>query len=143
MPSQKIQPNIVFIVLDTQRRDRLGCYGYRRQTSPNLDAFAREATLFEQAISPAQWTIPAHASFFSGEFPSTHMTIHGSDGLDPRYETLAEQLRADGYRAVGFCNNPLVGVLDNGFRRGFDAFHNYGGRYPRFQPIRPRAAPAL
>ena len=126
----QVRPHIVFVVLDTQRRDRLGCYGYGRGTSPNLDAFAQGATVFEQAISPAQWTIPAHASFFSGEFPSTHMTVHGSDAIDPRFQTLAERLRSAGYRATGFCNNPLVGVLDNGFRRGFESFYNYGGAIP-------------
>jgi len=124
------RPHVVFVVLDTQRLDRLGCYGYERNTSPNLDAFARGATLFERAISPAQWTIPTHASFFSGEYPSTHMTIHGPDALSTRFKTLAERLRDGGYQATGFCNNPLVGILDNGFRRGFDAFFNYGGAFP-------------
>ena len=129
-PTRQVKPHIVFVVLDTQRRDRLGCYGYARGTSPNLDAFAQGATVFEQAISPAQWTIPAHASFFSGEFPSTHMIVHGSDAIDPHFQTLAERLRVAGYRVTGFCNNPLVGVLDNGFRRGFEAFYNYGGAIP-------------
>ena len=58
------KPNIVFVVLDTHRRDRLGCYGYHRDTSPNLDAFAQQATMFDNAVSPAQWTIPSHASMF-------------------------------------------------------------------------------
>ena len=53
--------NIVLIVIDTHRRDRLGMYGYSQGTSPNLDEFARNASVFENAISPAQWTIPSHA----------------------------------------------------------------------------------
>jgi arylsulfatase A-like enzyme len=125
-----IKPNIVFIVLDTHRADRLGCYGYTRNTSPNIDAFAETATLFENAITPAQWTIPAHASMFSGEYPSTHNTIQASDALSPNFKTLAENLKTSGYQTTGFCNNPLVGVLDNGFRRGFDEFYNYGGTIP-------------
>jgi len=128
MPPKK--PNIVFIVLDTHRADRLGCYGYTRKTSPNIDAFADTATLFENAITPAQWTIPAHASMFSGEYPSTHGIIQASDALSPNFKTIAEILRAEGYQTTGFCNNPLVGVLDNGFRRGFDEFYNYGGTIP-------------
>jgi len=95
-----------------------------------LDAFARSATLFENAISPAQWTIPSHASMFSGEYPTTHNTIQAGDALSGNFITLAEHLRDSGYLATGFCNNPLVGVLDNGFRRGFQEFYNYGGTIP-------------
>ncbi len=124
------RPTIVFIVLDTHRWDRLGCYGYPRGTSPNLDAFAEQATLFENGIAPAQWTIPSHASMFSGEPPGVHRALQSDDVLHPRFRTLAERLRVAGYRTVGFCNNPLVGVLDNGLRRGFDAFYNYGGAFP-------------
>ena len=121
------KPNILFIVLDTHRVDRLGCYGYSRGASPNLDAFAENATLFERAISPAQWTIPSHASMFSGEFPSTHRTVQASSALSDDFTTLAEYLSRGGYQNTGFCNNPLVGVLENGLRRGFDNFYNYGG----------------
>jgi uncharacterized sulfatase len=118
------------VVLDTHRRDRMGCYGYGRDVSPNIDAFAARATVFDNAISPAQWTIPTHASFFTGEAPSTHMILQAFDALDPRLPTLAERLAAGGYRTTAFCNNPLVGILDNGFRRGFEAFYNYGGAAP-------------
>jgi arylsulfatase A-like enzyme len=136
MRTAERKPNIVFIVLDTHRLDRLGCYGCPRGTSPNLDAFAQGATLFENAISPAQWTIPSHASMFSGEPPTTHMALQSGDMLDPRFKTLAEHLRSNGYRTIGFCNNPLVGVINNGFRRGFEAFYNYGGAIPS-APARP------
>ena len=124
------RPNIVFVVLDTHRWDRLGCYGYARGTSPTIDAFAEQATLFEHGVAPAQWTIPSHASMFSGEPPTVHRTLQSDDALHPRFRTLAEHLRSAGYRTVGFCNNPLVGILDNGLRRGFDAFYNYGGAFP-------------
>jgi arylsulfatase A-like enzyme len=120
-------PNIVFIVLDTQRADRLGCYGYPRGTSPYLDAFAQNATLFENAISPAQWTIPSHASMFSGEPPSTHLALQSNDALHPGFLTLAERLGALGYRCTGICNNPLVGLLNNNLKRGFHDFYNYCG----------------
>ena len=66
------QPDIIFIVLDTQRADRLGAYGYDKPISPNLDRFAAQATLFEQAVAPAQWTVPSHASMFTGLYPSAH-----------------------------------------------------------------------
>lgn len=130
MCSAEYRPNVIFIVLDTHRWDRLGCYGYTRDTSPHLDAFAEGAILFENAIAPAQWTIPSHASMFTGEPPSVHLTLQANDVLPSPFTTLAERLRAIGYRTTGFCNNPLVGVLDNGLRRGFDAFYNYGGAVP-------------
>jgi arylsulfatase A-like enzyme len=120
-------PNVVLIVLDTQRVDRLSCYGYPRPTTPNIDSFAARSTLFERAISPAQWTIPAHASLFTGEMPCTHLALQAYDALDANFETLASRLWRVGYRTTGICNNPLVGVLENEFRRGFDSFHNYGG----------------
>jgi arylsulfatase A-like enzyme len=125
------KPDIVFIVLDTHRVDRLGCYGYRRDTSPNLDAFAQQSTVFEKAISPAQWTIPSHASMFSGEYPVIHQIIQASDAISDDFLTLAEYLQRSGYQTSGFCNNPLVGVLNNGFRRGFQEFYNYGGTVPQ------------
>ena len=136
MPPAEHKPNIVFVVLDTHRRDRFGCYGYPRGTTPNLDAFAQEATVFENAIAPAQWTIPSHASMFSGEPTSTHMTVQSGDVLDRRFKTLAEHLCANGYRTIGFCNNPLVGVINNGFKRGFETFYNYGGAIPSV-PAKP------
>ncbi len=127
---KKKKPNILFIVLDTHRVDRLGCYGYHRNTTPNLDEFVKNSTLFKKAISPAQWTIPSHASMFTGEYPTTHSTIQASDALSNQLVTIAEYAFQLGYKTVGFCNNPLVGVLDNGFRRGFQEFYNYGGTVP-------------
>jgi uncharacterized sulfatase len=123
-------PDILFIVLDTQRADRLGCYGHNRSISPNLDQFAGQGTLFEQAISPAQWTIPSHASLFTGAYPTAHGVTQSSQSLSNNAPHLAEVLQAIGYETVGFCNNPLVGVLNNGFKRGFQAFYNYGGAFP-------------
>lgn len=123
-------PDIIFIVLDTQRADRLGCYGHQRETSPNLDRFAAGGSLFEQAVSPAQWTIPSHASLFTGLYPTAHGVTQSSQSLSAGRPHLAEVLKALGYDTVGFCNNPLVGVLNNGFKRGFQTFYNYGGAFP-------------
>lgn len=121
------QPDILLIVLDTLRRDRLSVYGHMRETSPSFDNFARKATLFERAIAPAQWTIPAHASIFTGLYPSVHQLTQGYGRLSGMHPTLAEILRGEGYETVAFCNNPLVGVLNTGLQRGFSQFHNYAG----------------
>jgi arylsulfatase A-like enzyme len=118
------RPNIVLIVLDTHRRDRLSTYGYPRQTSPNIDQFAQNGTLFENGISAAQWTIPAHASMFTGEYPATHRALQAHACLDSRFDTLAILLSLNGYQTTGFCNNPLLGILNNGLKRGFDTFYN-------------------
>lgn len=133
------KPDVVLIILDTTRRDRLSIYGNKSNTSPHFDDFATRATLFDRAVSPAQWTIPAHASLFTGIYPSTHQLIEADRTLSGAYPTLAEILQADGYHTAGFCNNPLVGVLNNGLQRGFDAFYNYAGAAPnRPQDVRQR-----
>lgn len=135
------RPDILFIVLDTVRADRLSCYGYPRQTSPHIDAFAESSVLFERAISPAQWTVPAHASLFTGEYPTTHMTIEIYDKHSKEQLTLAEVLHREGYQTVGFCNNVLLGVVENDLDRGFTEFYNYGGTLanrPAIGDSRPR-----
>ena len=139
--SIQTRPDIVWIVLDTLRADRLSCYGYPRETSPHLDAFAQSGVLFERAISPAQWTIPAHASYFTGEYPTTHATVQIYDRQSEAQVTLAGLLQRAGYLTAGFCNNPLLGVVENGLDRGFEEFYNYGGTLPNRPPIadsRPR-----
>ena len=121
------RPDILLLVLDTQRADRLSCYGYEQATSPHLDAFAADATLFRHACSAAQWTVPSHTSLFTGLYPSVHGTQQSfsvvPDGLAP----LAQRLGEGGYYTAAFCNNPLVGVVNNGLRRGFFSFLNYSG----------------
>ena len=121
------RPDIVLLVLDTQRLDRLSCYGCAVETSPYIDEFAADSTLFECAVAPAQWTIPSHASMFTGVYPSTHNTVQSFSVLPNTLPTLAERLRDGGYFTAAFCNNPLVGVVNNGLRRGFLSFLNYSG----------------
>jgi arylsulfatase A-like enzyme len=121
------RPDIVLLVLDTQRADRLSAYGYPEKTSPHLDAFAADATLFRHAISPAQWTVPSHSSMFTGLYPSVHGTRQSYSILPKEIPTVAERLSKSGYFTAAFCNNPLVGVVDNGLRRGFTSFLNYSG----------------
>lgn len=128
MPNRK--PNLLLIVLDTLRRDQLTIYGAKRPTSPGFDAFAGRAALFERAVSPAQWTIPAHASLFTGLYPGAHGLTQANGRLNPMHATLAEILQADGYHTAAFCNNPLVGAIDHGMARGFDRFFNYATAVP-------------
>lgn len=132
------RPDIIFIVLDTQRADRLGCYGHERAVTPNLDRFAAESVLFEQAVAPAQWTVPSHASMLTGLYPTVHGVTQSSHRLSAQRPHLAEILQRSGYETIGFCNNPLVGILNNGLKRGFQTFYNYGGAIPSRPPTSVR-----
>lgn len=128
MTQQK--PNIIFLVLDTHRAERMSVYGYHKDTTPVLEHMAGGSTVFDWAVAPAPWTIPSHASMFTGLYPTVHQTVQSYSSLPANIPTLAELLAQNGYDTVGFCNNPLVGVLDNGLRRGFQKFYNYSGTFP-------------
>ena len=93
--------NVVLISLDTVRADHLGAYGYHRPTSPNVDKLARRSIVFEDAISQSSWTLPAHASLVTGQYPSAHgaritpLSDPGSSGENPahlREEALRDSL---------------------------------------------------
>jgi arylsulfatase A-like enzyme len=122
-----MRPDIILLVLDTQRVDRLSSYGYKLETSPHLDVLAADATLFRQAYSTAQWTVPSHTSMFTGLYPDRHNMLHASSFLPDTMPTLAERLSATGYFSAAFCNNPLIGVVNTGLQRGFYSFLNYSG----------------
>ena len=116
------RPNVLLVVLDTLRSDRLGCYGHERNVSPNLDAFAAGATLFEQAVAPSGWTIPSHASLFTGLAESQHGVDWGNLVLADDFLTMAEILRKRGYQTLGIsCNSVLT--RSAGFAQGFDRWH--------------------
>src|SRR5258708_2984161 len=121
------RPDIVLLVLDTQRVDRLSCYGNQLETSPHIDELAADSTLFRHAVSTAQWTVPSHASMFTGLYPSSHSMFHASSVLPASMTTLPQLLPANHYVPPPYCNNPLLGVVNNGLRRGFDSFLNYAG----------------
>jgi len=108
-------------VIDTARADRFSFDGYARDTTPALAALAREGAVYERATTPAPWTLPAHASLFTGLFPSTHGADSGHLWLDDERVTLAELFRDDGYRTLGYVENPCIGKLFN-FQQGFETF---------------------
>ncbi len=117
---QDSRPNIVLVVLDTQRVDRLGCYGYPRPTTPRLDAFAADALVFDNCLSAAIWTLPSHASIFTGLFPGEHGATHAHGWLDDEFETMAELLGRAGYETIALTNNAWIGPTSNlsqGFSR--------------------------
>lgn len=113
------KPNVVLIVMDTQRADRLGCYGYTQPTTPKIDAFAKDAHVFENATSAAVWTLPSHASIFTGLFPSEHGTGRNHRWLDDDFVTMAELLKRADYQTVAFSNNLYISETCN-MTQGFD-----------------------
>ena len=119
--SIKRKPNIVWIVMDTARRDRFSCYGYPRDTTPNIDRIAREGTIYDRAVSTAPWTVPAHGSMFTGVYPSLHSATGYTPHLDGAYPLAAEILKEVGYDTACFSNNPFISGTF-GFNWGFDTF---------------------
>jgi len=117
-------PNILLIVWDTVRADRLITYGYRRNTTPNLSRLAEEGVLFEYAIAPSPWTLPSHASFFTGHWAEEFAPAF-SQPLEPYYPTLAEALKARGYRTAGFVANQAYCSSAYGLERGFIRFEDF------------------
>lgn len=118
-------PDVLFVVLDSARKDRISSFGHDRQTTPAFDAIAADATVYENAFVPAPWTLPSHCSMFTGRFPSEHGITNGftdrSLELSSEFPTIAERLSSRGYATAGFSNNPWVGEL-SGLDRGFDRF---------------------
>lgn len=122
------QPNVIIFLADSLRADHLGCYGYPKPTSPNIDALSQESYLFERCYSAATWTKPSIASLFTGVPPSVHQAgcrSHPREHSRPRsaqrlrasFPTLAEELQKAGYQTAWFLGNPLV-VSEYGFARG-------------------------
>ncbi len=121
MPKQK--PNIVLIVLDTLRPDHLSCYGYPKQTSPNIDKIAAEGALFKRSFSTAPWTLPSHASMFTGTYVSRHGLDKGKEKLPDDFVTIAELLHREGYLTASLSSNIWVSEI-TGLSRGFEYFKN-------------------
>jgi len=102
------KPNIILITLDTTRADRLGCYGYRRQTSPNIDKLAEESVLYTRAIAPSSWTLPSHASLFTGKFTSSHGARYDPEGPLLLTDAISGPESWDAYRARGLAQNEVT-----------------------------------
>ena len=113
-------PNVLLLVLDTVRADHLSIYGYERETTPELAGLLERnprAVLYPLAFSPAPFTVPAHASLFTGLLPTPQVMAKGIPGQT----TLAEVLRENGYRTAAIVSNINLKVLWGG-ERGFDLF---------------------
>jgi len=118
--------NLLLVTLDTTRADRIHAYGFDGVETPSVDRLAREGVLFEQAVSPAPLTLPAHSSMFTGKFPPAHgVRDNGGFFLDERETTLAERLQASGFTTGGFVGDYVLDHkwgIAQGFQTYFDDF---------------------
>jgi len=114
------EPNIILITLDTVRADHLSLYGYPRRTTPRLDKWARSGVVYDNAIAPTCWTLPSHASIFTGLLPHQHGA--GSVPLHPDWWTLSDILRSRGYETAGFTSNLDYGGAGWGMGNGFELY---------------------
>ena len=139
------RPSILLVTLDTTRADRLGAYGYENAVTPHLDALAAESVVYERAVSTSSWTLPAHASLFTGKYAMSHGArldpegplqlldgIRGPEhwgkfsarGLSPDEHTLAQRLAEAGYDTAAVLGGPWMKAvfgLDAGFGHYDDA----------------------
>jgi arylsulfatase len=122
--------SVLLIVLDAARASELGCYGYPRPTTPEIDRLASEGVVFERAYTPAVYTLGAMSSLWTSQYPDRH---HGelsyADRLPRDRLTLAEVLGAAGIPTAGFVANAMAGTA-LGFERGFGEFHEVYRSYP-------------
>jgi arylsulfatase A-like enzyme len=114
-------PNILFIVLDTVRADALSCYGNPKLTTPNLDEVADHGVLFKNAFSSSSWTLPAHASMFTGVYPSEHGANQENLKLSHNFPTIASLLQDKNYTTIGLSSNDWL-RRDHGMDQGFEIF---------------------
>jgi arylsulfatase A-like enzyme/Flp pilus assembly protein TadD len=125
--------NILIITLDTTRADRLGCYGYPKAGTPNLDSLAAGGVRFENATCQVPLTGPSHCSLFTGAYPFVHQVHNnGSYVLPPQVQTLAETLKAAGRTTAAFVGSFSVDSRF-GLGRGFDV---YDDDFPSGQPFK-------
>lgn len=114
--------NIILVSIDTLRADHLGCYGYIRNTSPNIDKFSKDSVLFERCVSSAPSTMPSFATLFTSLIPSHHGAYFTkTQYLSKKITTIAEILKKEGYKTASFNEGGQISSRF-GFNQGFDLY---------------------
>jgi len=114
-------PNVILISVDTLRADRLGCYGYKSGITGMMDFWAEKGVRFAKAYAPSPWTLPSHASVFTGLYPTEHRAIDEKINIDSEAPMLTEALKQAGFTTAAFVSHIYLGP-EYGFDRGFDDF---------------------
>jgi len=125
------QPNVLLVVLDTVRARNLSLYGYERETTPHLERFAKRGICYDWAIAEAPWTLPSHASMFSGQH-AHDLSCGYKEPFDSAHATLAEELARQGYATSGFVANLAYCAKGWGLERGFE---HYDDLYLNFDRV--------
>jgi arylsulfatase A-like enzyme len=127
--------NVIFICIDTLRADHLGCYDYEKNTSPNIDAFAKTSVFFENSYSTTSWTFPSHFSMFTSRYPNKNdlLIYPAVRKFSDSYITLAEQLKSAGYKTAAFAGGGWM-AKRFGYDQGFNTYVSYGRRFEDNQP---------
>jgi arylsulfatase A-like enzyme len=117
-------PNLLLIVMDTVRAQNTGMHGYGRQTTPFLDRLSKKGVQFGRAFATSNWTLPSHASMFTGRWHH-ELPVGWEAPLDDTYPTLGEVLYDHGYLTSGFVANTEYCSYDFGLDRGFVHYEDY------------------
>lgn len=136
-------PSVILIVIDTLRQDHMSLYGYDRRTSPNIDRWAQDALVFDVAVSASSWTLPSHASMFTGLFPKSH-GAHGYRGttredsarpLDEQFTTVAELAAENGIATAAIVGNHSYLDTNWQLNQGFQTYWVGKPRFPYRFPV--------
>jgi arylsulfatase A-like enzyme len=130
IPGRRAPLAIIYLV-DTLRADHTGVYGYPRKTTPELDAFAKDAVVFDRAIVHASWTKPSVASILTSKLPAQHRAVQLRDALDPSNVTIAQRLDERGFATGAAIANSVIYGAESQFDRGFDVFVGLHGEDDR------------
>lgn len=147
------RPNVLLVTCDTLRADHLGCYGYYRDTSPRIDAFAAEGVRVERAVATMTTTLPSHLSILTGLFAHQHGYVANQGAIrsafspTPGRRSIAQFFREAGYRTAAFVSGPTVSHL-TGIDAGFEHFDDHDPRdastlFERSRPGRETTEHAL
>jgi arylsulfatase A-like enzyme len=120
-------PLAIVYLVDTLRADHTGVYGYARKTTPELDAFAKDAAVFDQAIMHASWTKPSVASILTSRLPARHRAVQLRDALDPENPTIARRLEERGWSTGAAIANSVIYAEESAFDPGFEYFAGLHG----------------
>lgn len=120
--SSKLPPNVVLIIIDTLRQDKLSAYGFPEETSPEIDRMAEQGVRFNRVIAQSSWTRPSIGSMLTSQYPRT-LGIYKETGevLPDDFVTIAEALREAGYTTIGATANANINTSFN-FQQGFDHY---------------------
>ncbi|MBU0755519.1 MAG: sulfatase, partial [Planctomycetes bacterium] len=106
---KEINPDrVIVITLDTTRADRLGCYGCSRNTSPNIDEFSKDTIMYTHALATSSWTLPSHASLFTGKMPSCHGAQYDENGPLCLFDAIEGSERRKEMKARGLAKDELT-----------------------------------